>query len=171
MFRHPSSQPPRTCHAQHRKKKAQHMCFDTSPVSRQICHKERTPQTCWTLQWSSQPSHICPSGVNLPAQANFFRCARIATRAFPTTTTPRHSNQAGLWLGSGLEKLKGYPVGVVAAVSRTRRQSHCRSKKTHTVSRQNPTSLKQHHFMRARLRKFASAGRSTPAGICHIAHH
>ena len=40
----------------------------------------------------------CASRVDLPAQANFLRCARIATRAFPRTVTPRHTSQACLWV-------------------------------------------------------------------------
>ena len=36
--------------------------------------------------------------VDLPVQANFLKCARTATRAFPSTTTPRHSNQGCLWV-------------------------------------------------------------------------
>ena len=42
----------------------------------------------------------CTFRVDLHAQANFLRCASIATtnRAFPRTTTPRYSNQACLWV-------------------------------------------------------------------------
>ena len=38
------------------------------------------------------------SRIDLPTQANFLRCARTATKAFPSTTTSRRSNHACLWV-------------------------------------------------------------------------
>lgn len=67
----------------------------------------------------------------MPSQATFLRCARTATRALPSTTTLRRTNQARLWLGCR--------VGAVAAVSRIRTQSHRRAE-----TWQDSTSLKQH---------------------------
>ena len=53
------------------------------------------------------------------------RCARTATRAFPSTTAPpRHTNQACLWLGLALE----FRAGLMAAVGRSGKQSHRREK-------------------------------------------
>ena len=43
------------------------------------------------------------SRVDLPAQAKCLKCARTATGAFPSTTTPRRRNQAGSYFGLGLQ--------------------------------------------------------------------
>ena len=59
------------------------------------------------------------SRVDLPTQANFLGCARIATSAFPTM------HASGLALGLGL----GFRVGLVAAVSRSPKQRHRRGEK------------------------------------------
>ena len=54
------------------------------------------------------------SRVDLPAQAKFLTCAPTVARAFPSTTTPRHTNQAGLWVRVRVRV-------VVATVSRGRK--------------------------------------------------
>ena len=69
---------------------------------------------------------VLPSRVDLPAQANFLRCARIATIMEPFQGQRPHGiptkHASGLGLGLG------FRVGVVAAVSRSRKQSHRRAK-------------------------------------------
>ena len=65
------------------------------------------------------------SRVDLPAQANFLRCARIATKASaqrPHGKATKHASGLGLALGLG------FRVGAVAAVSRSRKQYHRRGK-------------------------------------------
>ena len=62
--------------------------------------------------------------------------------------------------------------GMVAADSRSRKQSHHRQKIIYSQSSgKNRTSLKQHHFMPAQLRKFVCAGRYTPAGQLVLMYH
>ena len=59
-----------------------------------------------------------------------------------------------------------FRVGVVATVSRKPKHispSATSGKKPLQSRDKHPTSLEQHHFMRARLRKFARLGRFLPA--------
>ena len=105
---------------------------------------------CTAFLYRTDLAYMCP-----PAQANFLTCARTATKAFPGTTAPRHSNQAGLCLRLGL----GFRIGVVAAVSRGRKQSHRRGGKIPDSQARGKTlytSLHQHHFMRAHLKEVRS---------------
>ena len=68
------------------------------------------------------------SRLDLPTQANFLTCARPATQAFPSTTNPRQSIQAGLWVRDRVRVRVGVPRRGVAAVSRVHKQSHRREK-------------------------------------------
>ena len=103
---------------------------------------------------------LCRSRVDPLARATFLRYARIAT--FKKRLSKRNepsAHQAGLRVRVGSVRVR-----VVAAVSRSRKHTH-RLAKNPLQSRDKNlhTSLKQHHFMRAHLRKFACAGRSSPA--------
>ena len=44
--------------------------------------------------------------VDLPAHASYITCARTATTAFPSTTAPRKSNQACLWVRLRVVRVK-----------------------------------------------------------------
>ena len=105
------------------------------------------------------------SRVDLPAQANVLRCARTATTinngAFRSTTIPRHTNPACLWLR--LDLGLGFRVGVVAAVSQGRKQSHRRAKNPLPSRDQTLLDWNGIILWGERLSKFACAGRSTPA--------
>ena len=92
-------------------------CSALRPMERARCWTLKH-HCLWLLAYVAQP---CRRGarVDLPAQANFLRCARTSTRAFPSTTAPPHIKQAGLSFSLGLALGLGFRVGwVVTAVSR-----------------------------------------------------
>ena len=94
--------------------------------------------------------------------------ARTASRVFPSTTTPRHTSEACLSLGLGL----GFRLGMVATVSREA-ENNVTIGETKSLlivlSWQNPTSLKQLHFMRALFEQVRLCGQIYRRGLFVVA--